>query len=70
VADKYGLRKYMKLGYKSLEAKWDDKTSKWNIKMINLRTGEEFVDTADALLTALGILNEYDRARVMVQTTS
>ena len=48
----------MKLSHSVLEARWDDKTSKWRAKIENLRTGEVFEDTADALMTGIGVLNE------------
>ena len=49
----------MKLLHKAVEAQWDDKGSKWVVKVKNLATGEVFEDTADALITAIGSLNEY-----------
>ena len=59
VADKYGCRKYMKLGRKALEARWDEKVSKWAVKLVNVGTREVFEDQADALITAIGALNEW-----------
>ena len=59
VADKYGIRKYMRLSHKAVEARWDEETSKWVVKVENIKTGEVLEDTADALLTGIGALNEY-----------
>ncbi|MCJ1255280.1 hypothetical protein MMC24_003096 [Lignoscripta atroalba] len=59
VADKYKIRKYMKLSHKALEARWDEKTSKWTVKMENVKTGEVFEDSADVLMQGIGVLNEW-----------
>ena len=58
VADKYGVRKYMKLSHKAMQARWDESTSKWVVTLQNITTGEVFEDTADALFTGIGVLNE------------
>ncbi|MCJ1292903.1 hypothetical protein MMC34_004456 [Xylographa carneopallida] len=59
VADKYGIRKYMKLSHKAIQARWDESTSKWVVTIQNITTGEVFQDTADALFTGIGVLNEW-----------
>ncbi|MCJ1478111.1 hypothetical protein MMC13_006787 [Lambiella insularis] len=59
VVEKYGVRKYMKLSHKAVEARWDEKASKWRVRIENLGSGEVFEDTADALLTGIGVLNEW-----------
>ncbi|MCJ1354531.1 MAG: hypothetical protein MMC33_004520 [Icmadophila ericetorum] len=59
VVDKYGVRKYIKLSIKAVEARWDEKTSKWTVKLVNLKTGETFSDSADVLFTGTGTLNEW-----------
>ena len=49
----------MRLAHKALEARWDEKASKWTVKIENLQTGEVFTDSADALMTGVGALNEW-----------
>lgn len=59
VAAKYGVRKYMKLGRKALEANWDETAAKWTVKLQIVETGEIFEDTADILVTGIGVLNDW-----------
>ena len=59
VVEKYGLRKYMKLGYEVLEARWDEKASKWVVKLKILKTGEIVEDRADAIYQGIGSLNKW-----------
>ena len=55
VADKYGLRKYIKLQHEVIHAKWDEETGKWTVRIRNLVDGTEFEDTSDILINASGI---------------
>ena len=57
--DKYEIRKYAKLGNKVLEARWSEDASKWVVKLQNVKTGEEFEDTADAIFRGVGGLNNW-----------
>jgi len=59
VAEKHGCRKYMKLGHKAVEARWDPKAIKWKVKLESMKTGEVVEDESDALITALGSLNQW-----------
>ncbi|MCJ1309536.1 hypothetical protein MMC25_003196 [Agyrium rufum] len=59
ITDKYGLRKHIKLGHKVLEARWNTETSRWHVRLQIVKTGEIFEDTADALFTGTGVLNEW-----------
>jgi len=59
VADKYGIRKYLRLGNKAVEARWDEKAAKWTVKFEVVKTGEMFEDTADVVMTGCGALNEF-----------
>ena len=59
LADKYDCRKYMKFGYKAIEARWDEKAAKWRVKLQHVKTGDVFEDSADVLISALGALNEW-----------
>ena len=49
----------MKLGHKALEARWDQEEAKWRVRLENVKTKELFEDSADALITAVGALNEW-----------
>lgn len=49
----------MKLGYKALEARWNEGAAKWRVKLENVKTGVVFEDQGDALITAIGALNEW-----------
>lgn len=57
MAAKYGVGKYVKLGVKALEANWDETTAKWTVKLQVVETDEIFEDTADVLVTGIGVLN-------------
>ena len=59
MVDKYDVRKYMKLGNKVLEARWDESTSKWVVKLQNVKTGEVFEDRGDAIFRGVGTLNSW-----------
>lgn len=54
VADKYGLRKFIKLQHEVIHAEWDDGSAKWHVKVRNLTDGTKFVDTSDVLINASG----------------
>lgn len=49
----------MKLGHKALEARWDENVAKWRVKLEKMDTEEVFEDEGDALITAIGSLNEW-----------
>ncbi|KAH8701505.1 steroid monooxygenase [Talaromyces proteolyticus] len=57
VADKHGLRKFIKLQHEVIHAQWDNQSGKWCVKVRNLTDGTEFDDTADVLVNASGIFN-------------
>ena len=59
VAEKYGVKKYLRLAHKALEARWDDNTAKWTVKLQDIQPGEIFDDSADALMLGIGVLNEW-----------
>ncbi|KAL9074886.1 MAG: hypothetical protein Q9161_002025 [Pseudevernia consocians] len=43
----------------ALEASWDEGAATWRVKLENVKTGEVFNDQGDALITAIGALNEW-----------
>ncbi|EXJ87185.1 hypothetical protein A1O3_04144 [Capronia epimyces CBS 606.96] len=60
VADKYDLRKYIKLRHQVNHAQWDEDTGKWTVKVKNLADGSEFEDSAEILINASGIFNYWE----------
>lgn len=56
---KYDVEKYIKLRMEALEASWDNEAAKWVVTLRNTETGEVSKDTADALLTGIGVLNAW-----------
>jgi len=61
VADKYGVRKHVRLQHKCLEARWDESRSKWTVKLLksDQETPTVVEDEADVLITGTGLLNEW-----------
>lgn len=49
----------MKFKHKCLEARWNESTSKWHVKMHDLASGQVFEEIADAFITGTGILNDW-----------
>ncbi|CZR53553.1 related to flavin-binding monooxygenase [Phialocephala subalpina] len=58
-AAKYDVVKFMKFNHLAETAVWDDHAGKWNVAIKNLKTGDEFTDTADILCSAVGALNKW-----------
>lgn len=58
VTDEHGLRKYMKLRHQVKGASWNKETSKWTVK-VEKPDGSTFEDTADFLVNASGLLNNW-----------
>ena len=48
----------MKLGHKCVEARWDEPSSKWHVKLQQVETGKIIEDVSDVLLTGIGALND------------
>ena len=59
VADKYDARKYMTFRHKCTEARWNEETSKWHVKLTNLGTNETVEKVGDVFMTGMGALNEW-----------
>lgn len=49
----------MTFNHKAIEARWNERTSKWQVKFENTQTGEIVQDIADVLFTATGVLNDW-----------
>ncbi|KIM94682.1 hypothetical protein OIDMADRAFT_60459 [Oidiodendron maius Zn] len=58
VADKYGLRKYVKVRHTVVDAKWDSATAKWTVEL-QQADGTKFTDTCDFLVNGCGLLNNW-----------
>lgn len=54
--DAYGLMKYMRLDHEVCGAQWDDVDSVWKVSVLNLRTNETLVDSAEILVNNCGVL--------------
>lgn len=59
VSDKYGVKKYMKFQHRVVEARWNEETSKWHVKVQNIATKEIFEDVGDVFMTGSGVLNDW-----------
>ena len=49
----------MRYGHKGVEARWEECTSKWHVKIEQVDTGKIIEDSADVLMTGIGALNEW-----------
>ena len=57
VADKYGLRKYIRLEHKVVGAFWDDQDQQWHVKVQRGDNPEDvFEDQGHILINASGVL--------------
>ncbi|KAL4800789.1 monooxygenase [Aspergillus venezuelensis] len=57
VAEKYGLRRFIRLSHKVQETRWDEEMGIWNVQVQNLDTGEVLSETCHILIHATGYLN-------------
>ena len=57
MADKYGLRKHIRFETSVVEARFDDGSSKWNVR-IRDKNGKEETLEANAVISAVGQLNQ------------
>ncbi|KAK7417255.1 hypothetical protein QQX98_004689 [Neonectria punicea] len=58
VAERFGATRFIKTSHKVETASWDAENKHWNIKVLNIKTGETFQDTANILVSARGGLNQ------------
>ncbi|KAF3762532.1 FAD/NAD(P)-binding domain-containing protein [Cryphonectria parasitica EP155] len=54
-----GLVDSIKLSHQVVAARWDEPSGLWNLRIRNLKTGDQFDDTANFLINACGILNNW-----------
>ncbi|THH29899.1 hypothetical protein EUX98_g4287 [Antrodiella citrinella] len=58
LTDKYGVDKHLKLSTKVTKVQWDEKKQIYHVHTRNTKTGETQVDYANAVISAIGLLNE------------
>lgn len=58
-ADKYGLRKYIKVNHEIIGTRWDDAEGHWLVDIKNTVTGEIIHDTGHFFINASGVLNAW-----------
>ncbi|KAH8686321.1 hypothetical protein BGZ61DRAFT_355017 [Ilyonectria robusta] len=61
VANKYNVKKDVRFNHKCIEASWDERRSKWTVKIERLDTNPPTLihDEADVFITGTGLLNEW-----------
>ncbi|KAL2135631.1 hypothetical protein VTI74DRAFT_7581 [Chaetomium olivicolor] len=59
VCDEEGMRESIKTLHQVLSATWDEKGGRWELRVRDLETGEEFDDAANFLVDGTGILNNW-----------
>ncbi|KAK5746397.1 hypothetical protein LTR17_000777 [Elasticomyces elasticus] len=64
VAQKYDVRKHMKLSHRVTEAKWNAGDAKWAVTVEDLVTGNCTIDHGDVLITAIGVLNLWEWPKI------
>ncbi|KAF5316160.1 hypothetical protein D9619_006293 [Psilocybe cf. subviscida] len=58
-ADKYNLRKYVKLQHLVSKAVWNAKAGNWDVEVIDTKDGTIINDTCDILVNGTGVLNAW-----------
>ncbi|KAL4874686.1 flavin-binding monooxygenase [Aspergillus karnatakaensis] len=59
VAQKYDVRKYIRFNRRCVEARWNNTSRRWIMRVENVHTRDVFEDSADVLMTGTGLLNEW-----------
>ncbi|KAK8081185.1 hypothetical protein PG997_009003 [Apiospora hydei] len=59
LAQKYGVYDRLKLSHNVAGLDWDATNSVWKIDVVDLQTGQQFTQTADFVLTAVGRFNAW-----------
>ncbi|KAI0057663.1 FAD/NAD(P)-binding domain-containing protein [Artomyces pyxidatus] len=57
VVEKYKLMRYIRLQHELVQARWDEPSGKWQLRIRRGDTGEEFEDKADVLFLGTGTLS-------------
>ena len=52
----YGVYEHIKFKHQVVDARWDDKAALWKLTVLNLETGETFVDSAEVFVNSGGVL--------------
>lgn len=56
VCNEENIMESIRVSHQVLEARWDEGQGLWNLKVQNLKTGEQFDDTANFLINGSGVL--------------
>lgn len=59
LARKHGVYERLKLSHKVTGLDWDAKDSVWKVNVLDLHRDEQFIQTADFVLTAIGRFNDW-----------
>lgn len=61
VAAKYDIYKHVRLNHKCVEARWNEQTSKWQVRLERTDLFQTSIveDEADVFITGTGTLNEW-----------
>ena len=59
VAAKYDVIKYIRFSHNVVRANWNETIAQWEVTVVDSVHGEQKVDQADVLVTAVGILNQW-----------
>ncbi|KAK5054942.1 hypothetical protein LTR69_008510 [Exophiala sideris] len=59
LASKYGATKYIHLKQEVVEARWDEGSAKWTIRILDLTSDVVYSDTCDVLISGTGALNNW-----------
>lgn len=59
-ARKYGVYKHCKFHHKFTGAKWLEEDGVWEVEIHDMKAGKTFIDRAEIVITATGLLNRWD----------
>ncbi|EEU36632.1 uncharacterized protein NECHADRAFT_86543 [Fusarium vanettenii 77-13-4] len=59
LARDYGVYEHTKFKHQVVDSRWDDKASLWKLTVLNLETGDSFVDSAEVFINSGGVLNNW-----------
>lgn len=64
VADKYDVRKFMKLSHNVKNAVWHEESAQWDVTVESTASQGTFHNFADILITGIGVLNKWDWPKI------
>lgn len=54
----------MSFNHECVEARWNEATSQWVVKLLSTTTGKYIEDTADVFITGIGVLNKWKLPKI------